>query len=57
MNKIDNKTYAIDLNLQLPAEFKFTQGAWENQITPENAYVGNLRIFTAENANKHYIAQ
>lgn len=56
MNKIDNKTYSIDLNLQLPAEFKFTQGSWENQITPENAYVGNLRIFTAENANKHYIA-
>lgn len=56
MNKIDDKTFSIDLNLMLPAEFKFTQGSWENQINPENAYFGNLRIFSPEKTNKHYTA-
>ena len=57
MTRIDDKTYAIDLNLQLPAEFKFTQGAWENQIIPGNAYPMNLRIFSPDTATKHYVAQ
>jgi len=57
MKKIDDKTFVIDLKLQLPAQFKFTQGTWEKQINPGNAYVGNLRIFTPEKANKHYIAE
>jgi len=57
MNKIDDKTFAIDLNLQLPAEFKFTQGSWETLITPGNAYPLNLIINSPEKANKHYIAQ
>lgn len=57
MTKVDEKTYAIDLNLQLPAEFKFTQGSWETQITPENAYPMNLRISNPNNTTKHYIAQ
>ena len=57
MNKIDDKTFAIDLNLQLPAEFKFTQGSWETLITPGNAYPLNLIINSPEKANKHYRAQ
>ncbi len=57
MNKIDDKTYSIDLNAQLPFEFKFTQGSWESQISPTNAYRGNLRIFKPEQATKHYVAE
>lgn len=56
MATIDEKTHAIDLELQLPAEFKFTQGSWETLITPENAYPLNLRIYTPDKANKHYVA-
>lgn len=57
MNKIDDKTFAIDLNLQLPAEFKFTQGSWETIITPGNAYPLNLRIYGPDKSTKHYVAQ
>lgn len=57
MNKIDDNKYAIDLNVQLPVEFKFTQGSWDHQITPGNAYPGNLRIFSPEKNEEHYIAQ
>ncbi|MCM1033618.1 MAG: alpha/beta hydrolase-fold protein [Odoribacter sp.] len=57
MNKIDDKTFAIDLNLQLPAEFKFTQGSWETLITPGNAYPLNLRIYEPGRTTKHYVAQ
>lgn len=56
MNKVDDNTYVIDLNVQLPLEFKFTQGSWDNQIIPQNAYTGNLRIYTPDKAVKHYIA-
>ncbi len=57
MTKVNDNTYAIDLNVQLPVEFKFTQGSWENQIVPENAYPMNLRIITPDKAVKHYIAR
>ena len=57
MNKIGDNKYAIDLNVQLPVEFKFTQGSWDYQIIPGNAYPGNLRIFSPEKNEKHYIAQ
>lgn len=57
MNKVGDKTYAIDLNVQLPFEFKFTQGSWDNQIIPTNAYPGNLRIFSPEKGTKRYIAE
>lgn len=57
MNKVGDNTYSIDLNVQLPLEFKFTQGSWDYQIFPGNAYPGNLRIFTPEKSEKHYIAQ
>ena len=57
MNKTEENKYAIDLNVQLPVEFKFTQGSWDNQIPTGNAYPGNLRIFSPEKNEKHYIAQ
>lgn len=57
MDKVNDTTYSIDLELKLPAEFKFTQGSWEKQITPGNAYVGNLRIHHPDKASKHYVAQ
>ncbi len=57
MNKTDGNIYSIDLNLQLPAEFKFTQGDWDTEITPGNAYPGNLRIFSPENSRKYYIVE
>lgn len=53
---MNDSTYSIDLNLQLPAEFKFTQGSWENQIEVENAIPGNLRITNPLKADKHYRA-
>ncbi|MCM1517465.1 MAG: alpha/beta hydrolase-fold protein [Pseudoflavonifractor sp.] len=54
MEKTGDTTYSIELNLRLPAEFKFTQGTWESQITPTNAVVGNLRISRPDNAAKHF---
>lgn len=54
MNRPDDNRYSIDLDVRLPLEFKFTMGSWESQIYPGNAYAGNLRIFTADKANKHY---
>ena len=44
MNQINDSTYTIDLNLRLPAEYKFTQGTWEQQPFPKNTVPGNLRI-------------
>ena len=44
MNQINDSTYTIDLNLRLPAEYKFTQGTWEHQPFPKNTVPGNLRI-------------
>lgn len=56
MNKIDDTTYTIDLDLMLPAEFKFTQGSWDSQIGLSNSYNGNQRIYKPSDANKHYSA-
>ncbi len=44
MNQVNDSTYTIDLNLRLPAEYKFTQGTWDNQPFPKNTVPGNLRI-------------
>ena len=56
MTKIADNTYALDLELTLPAEFKFTQGSWETQLFMKNATGGNLRITDPERADKHYRA-
>lgn len=56
MQKINDTTWSIRLNLTLPAEFKFTNGSWETQITTKNGGNGNLRIISPHRTNKHYIA-
>ena len=57
MNRTGDGPYAIDLNVQLPVEFKFTQGSWDTQIDPDNVYSGNLRIFSPDKGIKHYVAR
>ncbi|MDE6410520.1 MAG: hypothetical protein K2K81_09825 [Muribaculaceae bacterium] len=54
MTKINDTTRAIDLNLQLPAEFKFTQGDWDSAIGISNGDSGNIRISSPERTSKHY---
>lgn len=54
MNQINDSTYTIDLNLRLPAEYKFTQGTWEQQPFPKNTVPGNLRIDNPQKAVKYY---
>lgn len=44
MNQVNDSTYTIDLNLRLPAEYKFTQGSWDSQPFPKYTVPGNLRI-------------
>lgn len=56
MKQVNDSTYTIDLNLRLPAEFKFTQGSWDNQVWMNNAAPGNLRITNPTKANKYYQA-
>lgn len=52
----NDSTYSIDVELKLPAEFKFTQGSWDTQIIPDNAVPGNLRISRPDKLTKHYKA-
>lgn len=54
MNQVNDSTYTIDINLRLPAEYKFTQGTWEQQLFPKNTVPGNLRISSPEKAVKYY---
>lgn len=56
MEKLNDTTYAIDLDLTLPAEFKFTRGSWDfdKQIFIKNAQPDNLRISDPAHAVKHY---
>ena len=54
MNQINDSTYTIDLNLRLPAEYKFTQGTWEQQPFPKNTVPGNLRIDNPKKTVKYY---
>ncbi len=44
MKQVNDSTYTIDLKLRLPAEYKFTQGTWDQQPFPKNTVPGNLRI-------------
>ncbi|MDE6301117.1 MAG: hypothetical protein K2M19_05330, partial [Muribaculaceae bacterium] len=54
MNQVNDSTYTIDLNLRLPAEYKFTQGTWEQQPFPKNTVPGNLRIDDPKKTVKYY---
>ena len=44
----------IDLQLHLPAYFKFTQGDWDHQLYMENAMPGNLVIYKPQPATRIY---
>lgn len=57
MREINDSTYAVDLRLMFPAEFKFTQGSWDKQISPANAALRNLRISRPNKRNWRYIAR
>lgn len=54
MNQVNDSIYTIDLNLRLPAEYKFTQGTWEHQPFPKNTVPGNLRIDDPKKTVKYY---
>lgn len=54
MKQLNDSTYSIDLQLQLPVDFKFTQGSWENQIWIENGNAGNQRISLPSKTTKYY---
>lgn len=54
MKVMNDTTRVIDLDLRLPAEFKFTKGSWETGYFITNGEPGNLRISSPEKAVKHY---
>lgn len=54
MQVLNDTTRVIDLNLRLPAEFKFTKGSWEYQYYIKNGDSGNQRITSPHKAVKHY---
>ena len=54
MQVLNDTTRVIDLNLRLPAEFKFTKGSWDYQYFIKNGDPGNQRISSPEKAIKHY---
>lgn len=55
MNAVNDSTRSIDINLHLPAYFKFTRGDWNSQAILENAEQGNLIISTPEQNKRTYI--
>ena len=57
MQVLNDTTRVIDLNLRLPAEFKFTKGSWDYQYFIENGDPGNQRIASPQKAIKHYKTQ
>lgn len=54
MNVLNDTTRVIDLNLRLPAEFKFTKGTWESGFYIKNGGAGNIRIASPKKSVKHY---
>ena len=54
MKQQSDGTYVIDLQLHLPAYFKFTQGDWDHQLYMENAMSGNLVIYKPQPATRIY---
>lgn len=48
MTQVNDSTCAIDLQLQMPAYFKFTRGSWDHEAFLDNAYQGNLIIYKPE---------
>ena len=54
MSVLNDTTRVIDLNLRLPAEFKFTKGTWESGFYIKNGGAGNIRIASPKKSVKHY---
>ena len=54
MQRQSDGTYTIDLELHLPAYFKFTKGDWNHQLFMENAAQGNLIIYKPQPATRVY---
>ena len=54
MQVLNDTTRVIDLNLHLPAEFKFTKGSWDYQYFIKNGDPGNQRISSPQKTVKHY---
>lgn len=48
MTQVNDSTCAIDLQLRLPAYFKFTRGDWNHSANIINAESGNLIVYKAE---------
>ena len=56
LKHINDSIRAIDIDLHLPALFKFTLGSWKYEAGFENSYYGdNLEINNAERKNYRYI--
>lgn len=54
MKVLNDTTRVIELNLRLPAEFKFTKGSWDYQYYIINGDAGNQRISSSAGAVRHY---
>ena len=54
MEQVNDSTCAIDLQLRLPAYFKFTRGDWEHGANILNAEPGNLIIHDAKHPIRIY---
>ncbi len=51
---VNDSTRTIDLDMYLPAYFKFTRGDWDSQAIIGNAEQGNLIISSPETSNRAY---
>lgn len=54
MTVVNDTTRTLDINLRLPAEFKFTKGSWDYCYYIINGDSGNIRISSPEKAKKYY---
>ena len=54
MKHVNDTTVAVDLQLHLPAYFKFTKGDWDHQAFMENAPEGNLIIANPKTKKRVY---
>ena len=58
LKHVNDSVRAIDIDLHLPALFKFTLGDWKYDASFENSYYGaNLEINNIERKNYRYILE
>lgn len=56
MKHVNDTVRAIDVDLHLPAQFKFTKGSWKYEATFESSYTGpNQVINSKQRTNYRYI--